>query len=71
LISNLCTKNKTESVVPASQPIPQLATPLVTANDPIPEVKIEDISYSEDDLMKLKKINFKKKVSGKLLLNHS
>lgn len=27
--------------------------------------KIADISLSEDDLMKLKKINFKKKVTGK------
>jgi hypothetical protein len=30
-----------------------------------PPTKSADISLSEDDLMKLKKINFKKKVTGK------
>lgn len=66
-------KKKTESAPPPQQPAPQIVQqPAAVVQQPAPTpmkvdipAKIGDISLSEDDLMKLKKINFKKKVTGK------
>ncbi|XP_070498556.1 double-stranded RNA-specific editase 1-like [Chironomus tepperi] len=63
---------KTEPA-PPQQPAPQVVQqPVAVVQQPAatpmkvdPPTKAADISLSEDDLMKLKKINFKKKVTGK------
>lgn len=69
-------KNKTESAPPQQQQqqqVPQvIQQPAAAVQQPAPTpmkvdipTKTADMSLSEDDLMKLKKINFKKKVTGK------